>query len=186
MNYANLSSPMVLKENQNSNNTLKPMSWLWSRVYLPTILVIALTALCSLFTINYKLVFVGNSDRCIPGWVFVVKKGAQPKAGELAMVLSHETDIMPSGVKIIKLVAGVGGDTVKVDKYKVINGKKVFYASLVEAALFLEKNTDDLVGDFEVPNSSYFMIGTFPGSYDSRFFGPILDKQVVGRAYLII
>jgi conjugal transfer pilin signal peptidase TrbI len=186
MNQGDLPSQTGIINNFIKNNDIEPIGWRWYRLYIPLALVITLTFLCYSFTLNYKLVFVGNSDRCIPGWLFVVKKGVLPKAGELAMVLSHETDIMPSGVKIIKLVAGVAGDTVKVDKYKVVNASKIYYAPLEEAALFLEKNVEDLTGNYIVPNNSYFMIGTFPGSYDSRFFGAIVDKQVVGRAYLII
>jgi conjugal transfer pilin signal peptidase TrbI len=115
-----------------------------------------------------------------------VEKNVLPKRGELAMILSHETELMPAGVKIIKIVAGEDGDRILVDKYKVTSGRTVYYAPIEEAASFLSKPINELTGSFLVPENSYYMIGTFAGSYDSRFFGPVHKKQVVGRAYLII
>lgn len=160
----------------------------WRHTYLlPFCIAAVITAATTWFSHSYKLILVLNSDKCIPGSVFVVDtRQKHVNSGELVMFMSPQTDILPSGINIIKLVAGVEGDLVEIGRFSVTNKKHRFSAPIDNAANALNIDVQKLIGTRTVENGGIFVLGTEPGSYDSRFFGSIKTQQVIGRAYLII
>lgn len=160
----------------------------WRHTYLlPFCIAAVITAATTWFSHSYKLILVLNSDKCIPGSVFVVDtRQKHVNSGELVMFMSPQTDILPSGINIIKLVAGVQGDRVEVGQFSVSNNSHKFPAPIDSAAKALNIDTRTLTGTRTVEKDRLFVLGTLAGSYDSRFFGPIKTQQVIGRAYLII
>ena len=160
----------------------------WRHTYLfPFCIAAVIAAAVTWFSHGYKLIFVFNSDKCIPGSVFVVDtQQKQVNTAELLMFKSHQTDILPAGINIIKLVAGVQGDRVEVGQFSVSNNSHKFPAPIDSAAKALNIDTRTLTGTRTVEKDRLFVLGTLASSYDSRFFGPIKTQQVIGRAYLII
>lgn len=159
----------------------------WKKTYLvPVIVGAGLFLASSYFCSHYKLMFTFGSDKCLPGSVFVVEIGAKPKVGQLALFKSPKTDLLPEGLNIIKIVAGGPGDSVDVTPYTVVNGIHRYSAPIESAAKFLNADINTLVGTKRVEPDRYFMLGIYPGSYDSRFFGTISKERMVGRAFLLI
>lgn len=130
----------------------------------------------------------------------------EPKRGEVA-VFRYPDD--PS-VNYIKRVVGVPGDHVRYeDKVFYINGERIPQETIgvyegegaryMPGAQVLEESWGDLSnriivesgpsrlnGEFEVPEGHYFMVGdNRDNSNDSRFWGPVSEDQLVGRAYLV-
>jgi signal peptidase I len=90
----------------------------------------------------------------------------------------------------IKRVIGVGGDTVQiVDKKVFINGVEVpdphghFSSNVIFPGY---ENPRDNMGPIKVPHGSLFMMGDNRDySYDSRFWGFVPLRDVVGEALII-
>ncbi|MGI2205202.1 S26 family signal peptidase [Shewanella oncorhynchi] len=160
----------------------------WQHTYLlPFCIAAVMATAMTWFSHSYKLILVLNSDKCLPGSVFVVDtQQKKVNSGELVMFKSPQTDILPAGINIIKLVAGVEGDRVDIGRFSVTNKNHKFPAPIDSAANALNIDVQKLIGTRTVENGGIFVLGTEPGSYDSRFFGSIKTQQVIGRAYLII
>lgn len=86
---------------------------------------------------------------------------------------------------IMKVAAGVPGDHLQIKDQKVlINGK------IVASGMPLVDPTKIAYTAFDrdeiIPPGHVFMMGTHPRSYDSRYWGYLSVKDVVGRGYKII
>lgn len=110
------------------------------------------------------------------------------KRGDIVVFTPPPNWAAPGGEPYIKRVIGVGGDTVQVrDGSVFLNGTK-----LVEPYVFKEDDgqtqaTDPLtsVDNWVIPDGQLFLMGDHRGnSADSREFGPIDIKVVIGRAWL--
>jgi signal peptidase I len=104
-------------------------------------------------------------------------------------VVVFRGDGLPSLVRYyqwqVKRIVGLPGDTVSIRDGRLYVGENPapelarFEYVTMEFDNYL---TDDL-STFTVPPDTYFVLGDFPnGSYDSRFFGAVPAKNIVGRA----
>lgn len=90
----------------------------------------------------------------------------------------------------IKRVVGVGEDTVEIiDKRLIINGMEVadphahFYSGVIYPGY---ENPRDNMGPIKVPHGSLFVMGdNRDNSYDSRFWGFVPLRDVLGEALII-
>jgi len=96
----------------------------------------------------------------------------------------------------IKRCMGLGGDTISlVDKDLFINGKRVNDSSYVHhtdttayprSMYFNPRRTRDNYAPQTVPPKSYFCMGdNRDNSNDSRFWGPVPEGYVKGRAFMV-
>jgi len=118
-------------------------------------------------------------------WVLVRRgayDGAEPKRGDLVQFRDFE------GMVIIKRVVGLPGETVQIrDGRVLIDGAPlldppVFRELVYENAGFLKKPERKMW----IRPGWYLVLGDNTGdSHDSRFYGPIQAKQLVGRADFI-
>ena len=120
-----------------------------------------------------------NRDR-----VLVNKRYGTIHAGDV-IVFKRPPDIEMGEIDdLIKRVIGVGGDIVEArDGVVIVNGVPQVEPYLAPGAI-----TEDF-GPVEVPPGHLFMMGDNRGvamSFDSRFFGPIPEDLVVGRAFVVI
>lgn len=130
----------------------------------------------------------------------------KPERGEVAVFRFPEE---PS-VNYIKRVVGLPGDHIRYeDKTFYVNGERIpqerigVYQGegsryMAGATLFreswgdltnrivVESGPSRASGEFTVPEGHYFMVGdNRDNSNDSRFWGPVPEDHLVGRAYLV-
>ncbi|MDN4571872.1 signal peptidase I [Pandoraea cepalis] len=83
---------------------------------------------------------------------------------------------------ILKQVAGVPGDRVTIRGEDVqINGKTVVHG--FPLAHTYRRDAREFERDEIIPHDKYFLIGVHPMSNDSRYWGYLDSKEVVGFAY---
>jgi len=117
-------------------------------------------------------------------WFFVVdRQDTQIKPGRL---VAFETDDRMSpwyapGTIFIKQVVAMPGDRVTVDTRGVeVNGHLQKGTQLLPERL--SKTLDDFARTEILGVREYWVLGTAPDSFDSRYWGPIHGSQVVGMA----
>ena len=100
-----------------------------------------------------------------------------------AVNLDRDLRIAKSGSKLIKIVAAKGGDTVRVEDNGVWVNEKIFLpVPLQGIAGRLQIDLASLKKTITVPANELFLVGNTDKSYDSRFWGTIDEKNVLGRA----
>ena len=88
--------------------------------------------------------------------------------------------LLPSGVPLLKQVAAVGGDRVcRSDGVVFLNGKAVAEALDHDAA---GHPLPAWEGCFTLFAGQFFLLQPHPYSFDSRYFGPVSEAQIIGVA----
>ena len=95
----------------------------------------------------------------------------------------------PDGTLVIKRVAGVAGDHVVVNPQGVwVNGVyqgDLMHAEPGEKLWKLGHRAGEYQRDEQVPWNRWWVMGTNPRSFDSRYWGYVANEQIVGRARAI-
>lgn len=126
---------------------------------------------------------------CLSYDVFLVSKidSSVKRGGIYAVTLDRPLlGKISAGAKLIKIVAAVGGDTVRIESDGVWVNETTFYpVPLDVVARHRHMNPAQLKKTFTVPLGELFLLGNTPISYDSRFWGTINEKNVIGRAFVL-
>jgi signal peptidase I len=145
------------------------------------------------FSSRYAL-GIAAGQPCMHGEVYLIRRQAPGEAkfkhGDL---IEFRTDRRPApyppGSKFLKLVRGTPGDRVSIDPAgKVhITGQDYHFESALEPRVvkLLHKKYRDLAGQYTIPPGSYFVMGTLPGSYDSRYWGLVEQHQIIGKGLAV-
>jgi signal peptidase I len=149
-------------------------------------------------------------DLKVPFTSWRLARWAQPKRGDIVIFYSPA-----DGQRLVKRVVGVPGDTVEmVNDYLTINGKTAEYGPLSEAVVdqvaaaergeyvFANERIGQqehpvmvtpgmramrTFGPIRVPEGQFFMMGdNRDNSADSRYFGTVDGKLIVGRASRVL
>lgn len=139
----------------------------------------------------------------------VVARTGDPQRGDIATFTSPK-----DGVRLIKRIVAVGGDTVAMrNGVLVVNGQPADYPEVVQGQVRLESGNSiaalrlievqgtsrrniqqfpdvQAVRNFSettIPNDSFFMMGdNRDNSLDSRFYGPVPRNLLIGRSSRIL
>jgi len=145
------------------------------------------------FADNYQIAvwghLGGNGSHCLskPYAVYLAKKAkgdfSSLERGEITMFSVKGIKLYPDGTFFVKFLAGLPGDHVEItrDERILINGKEV--AQGLSYLHKINKPIDDFVFSGVLPEKKYYVLGDTDASFDSRYWGPIDESQIVGRAY---
>ena len=149
-------------------------------------------------------------DLKVPFTTLHLAEWGNPQRGDIVVFFSPH-----DGKRLVKRVIGLPGDTLELRQNAlVVNGQKLEYQPLAEELLRdipaadragrtfaseqLPGQTHAVLGDpalpalrdfgpYQVPEGKYFMMGdNRDNSFDSRYWGPVERKQIVGRATAVV
>lgn len=149
-------------------------------------------------------------DLKVPFTTWHVAEWSNPQRGDIVVFFSPH-----DGQRLVKRVIGLPGDTIELrNNGLVLNGQPVEYKSIAEellrdlapadrvgrvfAAEQLPGETHAVAGNpnapamrsfasLRVPEGHYFMMGdNRDDSFDSRYYGPVERKRIVGRATAVV
>jgi len=97
-------------------------------------------------------------------------------------VIIFKPPFAPDTPDYVKRVIGLPGDTIEIHDGAVwVNGQK-----LKESYTTGRTDPYDFHGPYKVPDDDYFVMGDNRGnSYDSRFWGPVPRKDIIGTPVMI-
>jgi signal peptidase I len=149
-------------------------------------------------------------DLKVPFTTLHIAEWSNPQRGDIAVFYSPHDE-----KRLVKRVVGLPGDTIELrNNALVINGQLVEYQPIAEELLRdipanaragrvfaseqLPGQTHAVAGNpalpamrsfapYRVPEGQYFMMGdNRDDSYDSRYWGPVERKRIVGRATAVV
>jgi len=138
-------------------------------------------------TERFHIGYDDQDHQCLPPhrWFLIDRHNRNPARGELIAFAAHGLrPYFRDGQTIIKRVAGVSGDHIRVGPQAVrINGTEV--AEGLALAKTLRRSATDFFRDERVPSGHLWMMGATPDSFDSRYWGFLPEREVIGRAYVL-
>lgn len=106
--------------------------------------------------------------------------------GLYAVTLDHDMRNAKAGERLVKMLIARGGDRVRVEEDGVwVNDDHFYRVPLRGIAQRLKLNITTLKKTIIVPPGQIYLVGNTDRSYDSRFWGTLNEKSIVGRAYAI-
>jgi type IV secretory pathway protease TraF len=134
---------------------------------------------------------IWNASNSVPiGWYFVAKR--QPNLAEIAVIRPPEwveiyasaRGYLPLHTPLLKPVRATKNSIVcRFGRYVFING------NVTVQAKYLDKNHRVLPiwkGCRKLEPDEMFVLGMHPDSFDSRYFGPVNQTQVLGTAVRVV
>jgi conjugal transfer pilin signal peptidase TrbI len=136
---------------------------------------------------SYFLIDLDEKSPKVGDFVSFKIKGIADQFKEVPEIQNHKK--FKDGVNYIKVYAAGPGDRVTISDKNVSiehkeSGRIDIYGSLDQSIVkILKRKTEDFIRTFVVPEGEMFMLGTEPGTFDSRYWGTIKQEQVIGKAY---
>ena len=146
---------------------------------------------------------VAQGKPCMPGRIYFIERrveGRVPPEIQRGDLIVFRTDKRTApyyepGTRFVKIVRGVPGDHVQIvagGKVEVTGEDYRFETALEPQVvdLLVKKSAGngtgplkpgDFAADYSIPAGGYFVMGTLPDSYDSRYWGVVMPDQVVGK-----
>ncbi|THD11309.1 S26 family signal peptidase [Metallibacterium scheffleri] len=145
-------------------------------------------ALALLYVLNnWRVGFSNEAMQSVgAGWFLVhLEPDYSPAIGTYAVFhVGNGLQGFRPGTLFVKLVVGGPGALIHVGVNKTtVNGKVV--AGSLDSLSALHLSPNQVVRTFIVPRNAYFVVGTRPYSYDSRYWGTVPVGAFVGKAYLL-
>ncbi|ONG37374.1 signal peptidase I [Alkanindiges hydrocarboniclasticus] len=166
----------------------KRLKVMWTMVFMGLGIIIAQSASQSLgmtYGIGMDVSNISSNDHIF----YLIKKNeiavAQAKVGDY---LVFQSDLLKpyvnSDAVIIKKIAATAGDRIKVQQGVVtVNGKEVTRLNPIVLGK-LHKKASDYDREMVLPKNAFFVLGSNPRSYDSRYWNYLVIRQeTVSRAY---
>ena len=168
-------------------------------VNLPAAIVFMIFCLSGIIFIFWIMGFIVNLTPSMPMGIWRLKKAAAQDLklqgsvvafcppDTLVFQKAQEKGILHAGsckgsyMPLLKEVAGVPGDIIDYSNGFIINGQRIPNSSIQHFDLIEGQNP--ISQHFIVPNGFVWLMSSYSAlSYDSRYFGIISQKQIVGSA----
>jgi type IV secretory pathway protease TraF len=131
---------------------------------------------------------IWNASESVPiGWYIAAKR--QPKIGEIAVIkpadwvqiYASSRGYLPQDVWLLKPIFAVRPSIIcRFGPYVFVDGKQVAKAKIVDK---VRRVLPVWKGCIALSSTEYFVLGRHRDSFDSRYFGPVEQRQVVGTAF---
>lgn len=134
---------------------------------------------------RYRIGFSPEAEESVgSAWTWVHLHAGPVPVGDYAVFRTdRRVKLFPPGTEFVKLIVGGPGDLVRVGvNQTTVNGVKV--AGPLDSAPALGVPAQTFVRTFILGPGDYFAVGTRPYSYDSRYWGPVHQRQFIGTARL--
>lgn len=152
----------------------------------------AAAVLCAagwLFAQRFEIRFDPQVSSCIHAeFLLVDTQDRAPQRGEIFAFRSKGTaPVYADGTEMAKIVAAGPGDTVEVtpDFRVLVNGKECSRGLPHLSGMPTDEVRKRFCGLRVLGADEFWMTGTSPRSFDSRYWGPVRSEQMIGRAYVL-
>ena len=149
-----------------------------------TIFMLALGVPTYLFFTNFYVSFDPQNEKSAGYSFFIIDRNDRVlEKGELYAFSAERLEpLFKDGTKMVKFLRAVPGDTVEVTTGNVfVNGKAITGGPL--NAPKLKKKLEDFVNKGVLKEDQFWFLGVSPSSFDSRYWGAVSERQILGRAY---
>jgi conjugative transfer signal peptidase TraF len=149
---------------------------------------IGLVALCAPFWMQIPVQIVYNPSDSVPrGWYRIEKADAlhvgdivMARLPAIAAAMAEQRGYLPAGVPILKRIGAMAPQSVCVnDRVLRIDGDVVATVRVHDGQ---KRELPVWSQCCSLANGELFLLSTNPASFDSRYFGPITAKAVIGSA----
>lgn len=140
------------------------------------------------FTDRYVIAANSTVSNCLHAKYFLVDKwDTDVGVGDLAAFkMMTENPLYPIGRKWIKQVVATEGMTVSVgtEQVKISDGRTI-KSSMDHTMSYLKLQPSDIKPFVTLGQGQLFMMGDTRTSYDSRYWGPVEQQHILGKAYAL-
>lgn len=134
---------------------------------------------------NYRLFYEKYTEGCLPYSFYAVERrpAIVIQHGDVVMFTAHRMEpVLPDGSRIGKLVIGVPGDQVNVTHGRLyVNGR--YWGSTKLGAQKFAKLPSSWDKSYVLKQDEFFVFGSEPRSWDSRFWGPVKRDEIIALAH---
>ncbi|MEW6657365.1 MAG: S26 family signal peptidase [Thermodesulfobacteriota bacterium] len=143
---------------------------------------------------RYHIGLVANIP-CLPARMYLYRFTSSEQFGRGdQMVFKTDSRHFPRfqvGTRFLKTVQCLPGEEVDIDSACHVRctgpDGPVYDSKLEDGVLqILGRSCTELASRYRIPPDNYFVVGTFPHSYDSRYWGLVKPEQVVGKVVWVL
>lgn len=170
----------------------QPDAALATRRLVGLVIVLAMTNIAMFSTKwlnqHYQLFYEKYTEGCLPYSLYAVEKNPayHIKRGDIVMFIAHRMEpVLPDGARIGKLVIGLPGDQVKINEGQLfLNGD--YWGTVALGARKFGKQLNSWDRTYVLGPDEFFVYGSEPRSWDSRFWGPVKRDEILALAHPIL
>ena len=157
----------------------------WGRLILCVVFsVICMLVVADIFSSRFRFCGDGRLYKCLPFTLYLLDKWQiKPVTGNYYAFRTKANAFFDEGELIGKRFDAGFLDHVEItsDEMIKVNGRTV--AKGLQLAARLNHERSDFYGSALIEKDEFFALGTTIDSYDSRYWGPVNETQIVGRLY---
>lgn len=134
--------------------------------------------------LRWRIAFDPMKTRCLPWSWYLVDLGPDSlQAGDYLLFATQQSEPhFPNGTPFVKQIAAVAGDRFVVRDGEVRVNDRFVAALNPTYVAYLKQPVNHYDRDQVLARGEYAVLGSTPQSFDSRYWGPIRQSQVLGRA----
>jgi conjugal transfer pilin signal peptidase TrbI len=162
----------------------------WMRFGIKSLLaVILIIAAEMLIASRYHIALVANIP-CLPARMYLYRFTSSEGFHRGDQIVFN-TDLrhfprFPVGTRFLKDVQCLPGEEVEIDSachVRCIGPDGPVYDADLEGGVLqlLGRSCSDFASKYRIPPDNYFVVGTYPHSWDSRYWGLVKPEEVIGK-----